>query len=207
MECLFIDDGSPDGTSEIITKNEYFNSKVFLINRESKKGYASACIEGFKWTFDKDYNFIIQMDADFSHSFEDLINLQEYAINYDLVIGSRYIDGGKTLGWNLFRTYLSKYANVFARLMTRSDIRDLTSGFRIYSAKIIEKINFEEINSEGYGFLVEVLDKIIHKNFSIKEVPITFNDRKFGESKMSGSVIYDGIKTTIKIGYKNYKLN
>ena len=91
--------------------------------------------------------------------------------------------------------------------MTRSDIRDLTSGFRIYSAKIIEKINFEEINSEGYGFLVEVLDKIIHKNFSIKEVPITFNDRKFGESKMSGSVIYDGIKTTIKIGYKNYKLN
>lgn len=206
LDCLFIDDGSPDNTAGLISKSKFYNSKVFLINRESKKGYATACLEGFMYGLDKGYDYIIQMDADFSHSISDLEKMIPFSKNYDLVIGSRYTKGGKTLGWGLFRTNLSKYANIFARIMTRSKIKDLTSGFRIYKSTTLKQLNLLDISSEGYGFLVEVLDKVLRSNSLIKEVPITFNDRKFGESKMSYRVILDGIKTTSKIGFRNFKL-
>ena len=207
LHILVVDDGSPDGTSKIVENNSFYNQRTFLINRGSKKGYASACLEGFEWSINNKYDFVIQMDADFSHSIKDLKNMLRYSEEYDLVLGSRYIPGGEIIGWGLLRQILSKYANIVARIMTRSKLKDLTTGFRIYDIRLLKNINLKGLESEGYGFLVEILNLIIKKNKNIKEIPITFNDRKLGESKMSFNVILDAMKTTLKIGFINYIKN
>ena len=204
LDCLIIDDGSPDGTSNIVKSNKNFGNKVFLINRGSKKGYASACVEGFDWAIQKNYHNVVQMDADLSHSVDDLKNLLFVSDKFDLVIGSRYVQGGQIIGWSYFRLILSKYANKFAKFILRTDILDLTSGFRIYKIWILQSIGIKQFRSEGYGFLVEILNEVIHKNYSVKEIPIFFNDRQFGKSKMSIYVIFDGFKNLLRIGLKNY---
>jgi len=204
FDCLYIDDGSPDGTAEIVSQMDSFNKKVFLINRKFKRGYASACIAGFKWGIENNYDYLIQMDADLSHDVNDLKIMVKHLEYFDLIIGSRYIKSGKIIGWGIERKLLSKYANKFARLMTRSKVNDLTSGFRIYKTSIFNSLEIDNMQSEGYGFLVEILDQILGKQFKIKEIPITFNNRKFGKSKMSKKVIVDGIYITIKIGFSNY---
>ena len=206
LNCLIIDDGSPDGTAKIVSEHRLYKKNIFLIDRGSKNGYASACIEGFNWALNQKFETIIQMDADHSHSYTDLEIMLSQFSNTDLLIGSRYIKGGRIVGWGYFRKVLSKSANIFARKMTRSKLNDLTSGFRIYNASIFEKINLNHIHSEGYGFLVEVLNQINNEGFKIKEFPITFNDRERGKSKMSAKVIIDGVKNTIFIGIKNFGL-
>ena len=201
-DIIFVDDNSPDETQNIIKQLKKFNTSIFLIGREGKNGYASACIEGFLYGLKNEYDYIIQMDADLSHSAEDLEKLIELSEENDLVIGSRYIKNGRTSGWGLSRNLLSRTANIFSKFYLKQDIRDLTSGFRVYRAEILQIVELEQLKSEGYGFLVEILYKISKFTNKIKEVPIHFNDRKFGQSKMNSKIIFEAIKLVIFLPFK-----
>tara|TARA_X000000368_G_C23011590_1_gene703737 strand:+ start:195 stop:896 length:702 start_codon:yes stop_codon:yes gene_type:complete len=202
VDVVFIDDNSIDRTGEIIKSNLYFNKKYFLIKREMKMGYASACIEGINFGINNKYKTIVQMDADLSHSVKDLNNLLKTSKTSDVVIGSRYVDGGKIVGWGSFRKYLSYFANLTCKQLLKMEISDFTSGFRVYDAKVFSEINLENIKAEGYSFLVEVIYKIYLKNFSITETAILFNDRKYGSSKLDKKVIFESIINLIKISTK-----
>lgn len=201
-DIIFVDDNSPDETQNIIKQLKKFNTSIFLIGREGKNGYASACIEGFLYGLKNEYDYIIQMDADLSHSAEDLEKLIELSEENDLVIGSRYTKNGRTSGWGLSRILLSRIANIFSKFYLKQDIRDLTSGFRVYRAEILQIVELEQLKSEGYGFLVEILYKISKFTKKIKEVPIHFNDRKFGQSKMNSKIIFEAIKLVIFLPFK-----
>lgn len=201
-DIIFVDDNSPDETQNIIKQLKKFNTSIFLIGREGKNGYASACIEGFLYGLKNEYDYIIQMDADLSHSAEDLEKLIELSEENDLVIGSRYTKNGRTSGWGLSRVLLSRIANIFSKFYLKQDIRDLTSGFRVYRAEILQIVELEQLKSEGYGFLVEILYKISKFTKKIKEVPIHFNDRKFGQSKMTSKIIFEAIKLVIFLPFK-----
>ena len=139
------------------------------------------------------------MDSDFSHRIEDLLPMCELSKSYDLVIGSRYVNGGNIIGWGLYRKFLSKYANVFAKNITNSNINDLTTGFRIYSKNLINSIDFQNIESNGYSFLVEIIHRINKDNYKIVEYPITFVDRQIGKSKMSLNIIFESFIRLLKI--------
>lgn len=199
---LVVDDSSPDNTGKLVQSHKLFNKSLYLIERSENKGYAPSCIEGMKYGINNQYLNIIQMDADFSHSPDDLINMLSYSQNYDLVIGSRYIDGGATSGWGLGRILLSKIANLFANNYLKFSVKDSTSGFRIYKTEVLKKIDFTKFKSEGYGFLVQILFTLYKNKISIKEVPIHFNDRKFGTSKMDLSIIIEAIKLVIMLRMK-----
>ena len=200
---LVVDDSSPDNTGKLVQSHKLFNKSLYLIERNENKGYAPSCIEGMKYGINNQYSNIIQMDADFSHSPEDLINMLSYSQNYDLVIGSRYVDGGATSGWGLGRILLSKIANLFANNYLKFSVKDSTSGFRIYKTEVLQKIDFTKFKSEGYGFLVQILFTLCKNKISIKEVPIHFNDRKFGTSKMDLSIIIEAIKLVIVLRLKS----
>ena len=202
-DIIFVDDNSSDETQNIIKKHAQFNTSVFLIGREGKKGYASACIEGILYGLKNKYDYIIQMDADLSHSAEDLEKLIKLSEVNDLVIGSRYVENGKTSGWGLRRVLLSRIANMFSKFYLKQDINDLTSGFRVYKAEILQSVKLEKLKSEGYGFLVEILYRISKVTNKIKEVPIHFNDRKFGQSKMNSRIIFEAIKLVILLPFKS----
>lgn len=143
------------------------------------------------------------MDADLSHSGDDLNKLIKLSTSQDLVIGSRYIPGGKTTGWGFSRVMLSKIANLFSKFYLRQKINDLTSGFRVYNSKILNNVNLKKLQSEGYGFLVEILYNISKITKDIEEVPIHFNDRKFGQSKMSFKIIIEAVKLVLFLPFKN----
>ena len=202
VDVVFIDDNSIDGTDQTIENNIYFDKKFYLIKRKSKLGYASACIEGINFGINNKYETIVQMDADLSHSIADLKNLLNTSHKSDVTIGSRYVEGGNIVGWGPFRKYLSYIANLTCRKLLRIEISDFTSGFRVYDAKVFSEINLLNITAEGYSFLVEVIYKIYLKNFSISEVPILFNDRKYGSSKLDKKVIFESIINLIRISTK-----
>ncbi len=202
VDVVFIDDNSTDGTDQTIENNIYFDKKFYLIKRKSKLGYASACIEGINFGINNKYETIVQMDADLSHSITDLKNLLNTSHKSDVTIGSRYVEGGSIVGWGPFRKYLSYIANLTCRKLLRIEISDFTSGFRVYDTKVFYEINLMNITAEGYSFLVEVIYKIYLKNFSISEVPILFNDRKYGSSKLDKKVIFESIINLIRISTK-----
>ena len=202
VDVVFIDDNSIDGTDQTIENNIYFDKKFYLIKRKSKLGYASACIEGINFGINNNYETIVQMDADLSHSIADLKNLLNTSHKSDVTIGSRYVEGGNIVGWGPFRKYLSYVANLTCRKLLKIEISDFTSGFRVYDAKVFSEINLMNITAEGYSFLVEVIYKIYLKNFSISEVPILFNDRKYGSSKLDKRVILESIINLIRISTK-----
>ena len=199
FHIIIIDDNSPDDTFNIVKNHKKFGQNLFGILRTSNRGYGVSVIEGFKYSIEHNYEYIVQMDSDFSHRVEDLLPMCNLAEEYDLIIGSRYVNGGKIMGWGLFRRALSKYANKFAKKVTKSNVNDLTTGFRIYSKNLIQVINFQNIESNGYSFLVEIIAKIPDEKFKITEYPITFNDREFGKSKMSFKIIFESFINLLKI--------
>mgnify|MGYP001192142245 FL=1 len=199
FHILVVDDNSPDKTFNIVEKNKSYGKNLFAILRKKNRGYGKSVIEGFKYGIEKNYDYIVQMDSDFSHRIEDLLPMCKLSKNYDMVIGSRYISGGKVNGWGLYRKFLSKYANVFAKIITNSDINDLTTGFRIYSINLINSIDFQSIKSNGYSFLVEIIHRIDKDNYKIVEYPITFVDREVGKSKMSLKIIFESFFRLLKI--------
>ena len=199
FHIIIIDDNSPDDTFNIVKNHKKFGQNLFGILRTSNRGYGVSVIEGFKYSIEHNYEYIVQMDSDFSHRVEDLLPMCNLAEEYDLIIGSRYVNGGKIMGWGPFRRALSKYANKFAKKVTKSNVNDLTTGFRIYSKNLIQAINFQNIESNGYSFLVEIIAKIPDEKFKITEYPITFNDREFGKSKMSFKIIFESFINLLKI--------
>ena len=198
LSLLVIDDNSPDGTSEIVSRYVKESDRVFLIKREKKLGIGSAYREGFNWAIENNYEFAIEMDADFSHQFSDLDNLLSCKTEHSVVVGSRYISGASTVGWSYFRKTLSRSANYLAKICSVNDINDMTSGFRIYPTKILKKVDYNKSQSNGYSFQIEMTIKVIKHNFKIVEVPITFVERELGKSKMDKLIVFEAIVLLLK---------
>lgn len=194
LSLLIIDDNSPDGTADIVLSNMKKNTNIHLISREQKLGLGTAYLEGFEWFLDSDYDFCVQMDSDFSHTFKDLEKLLKYRKTADLIIGSRYVPGGSTKGWSIYRRLLSKYANILSKTVLNSNIRDLTGGFKILNRKVIAEILNSKPTSNGYTFQIEVNNFIEKKGFKIIEIPITFVERELGKSKMSNKIVVEAVK-------------
>ena len=202
LSLLVVDDNSPDGTAKIVESNFENYQNLHLLKREGKLGLGSAYIEGFKWFLNSNYSNCLQMDGDFSHSFNDLRSILDKAPDADLIIGSRYIDGGSTVGWSIERRLLSKYANILSRTILRSKINDLTGGFNLLSKEVVGEIINLGPSSNGYTFLMEVKNLIEKKGFKIKEVPITFVERESGKSKMNNQIVFEAIKFLLKNIFK-----
>ena len=202
LSLLVIDDNSPDGTADIVLSNMKKNINLHLISREKKLGLGTAYVEGFEWFLNSDYDFCVQMDSDFSHTFEDLVGLLKYIENADLIIGSRYVPGGSTKGWSTYRRLLSKYANILSKTILNSHIKDLTGGFKILSRKVIEEIVKSKPKSNGYTFQIEVNNLIEKKGFKIIEIPITFIERELGRSKMNNQIVVEAVKYLLKNIFK-----
>ena len=198
LSLLIVDDSSPDGTGEIVKENMLENKNLYLIERNEKLGLGTAYIAGFKWFMKSKYKYCVQMDCDFSHRFEDLDKVLKDKDVFDLTIGSRYISEGGTEGWSYSRKNLSKYANMLSKLVLKSNINDLTGGFKCFKKEVIYEILKFQPTSNGYTFQIEVNNFVESKNFKIKEVPITFIERESGVSKMNYGIIYEAVKFLLK---------
>lgn len=195
-DILVVDDNSPDGTSQKIkdlVKSQNLNNKVYGLDRKKKEGLGKAYIAGFKWALLKNYDKIITMDADFSHHPKYLTKLLKESEKYDVIVGSRYIKGGKVVGWSWGRYLNSRGANIFTRAILGLKLKDVTAGYKCYSARFLRAINFNDLVSPGYAFQVEMLNLAQEGPFSIKEIPITFTDRRVGQSKISGELYRSAI--------------
>lgn len=188
---LVIEDGSPDGTGAIVKKlQEEFPQRLFMIERTGKLGLGTAYITGFKWSIDREYDYIFEMDADFSHNPQDLPRLYEACANggADLAIGSRYCNGISVINWPIGRVIMSYYASVYVRTILGMKVFDTTAGFKCYRRKVLETIDLDKIKMKGYGFQIEMKYTTFRLGFNITEVPIIFVDRKEGTSKMSSGI-------------------
>ena len=206
FDILVVDDNSPDGTANIVkTLIKEFSKQIFLEERKGKLGLGTAYIHGFKWALKKDYDFIFEMDADFSHDPQDLIKLYE-ACNtqgYDVAIGSRYKTGVNVVNWPMSRVLLSWLASKYVRFITGMKICDTTAGFICYKRAVLEKINLDKIHFVGYAFQIEMKFKAYLSKFKIIEVPVIFTDRTKGESKMSGGIISEAIFGVMTMKFKS----
>ena len=193
---LIIDDGSPDGTAEIVESLQKEFSNLFLIKRQKKLGLGSAYRLGFTWGLERGYEVFIEMDSDMSHRVRDLLKMLELkhaTPNTSLIIGSRWIKGGSTENWSKSRKLLSRTANLYVRIMLGMGVKDATAGFRIYSAEILRQIDLASIKSEGYSFQIEMTREVHRLGGSIIEVPITFREREQGVSKMSKKIVREAM--------------
>lgn len=196
FHILVVDDNSPDKTfDKVRTLQTEFPDRLFLEVRTKKSGLGTAYVHGFKWALAKDYEFIYEMDADFSHNPNDLEKLHDscHLAGADLAIGSRYVTGVNVVNWPLSRVLLSYFASVYVRMITGMKIMDTTAGFICYHRKVLESINLDNIKFIGYAFQIEMKYRAFSKNFILHEVPVIFTDRTKGESKMSGSIIKEAI--------------
>ena len=206
ISILVVDDNSPDGTSskvkEVISK---YNNKLNLISRESKMGLGTAYLKGFNWAINNDFNYIISMDADFSHNPSDINRLYDSCVNEknDICIGSRYVEGINVVNWPLQRIILSYFASLYVRLITRMKIMDPTSGFVCYSVTSLQKLDLSEIRFNGYAFQIEMKFKLFLKRLRLEEIPIIFTDRKFGKSKLNSSIIGEAVLGVILMKIKS----
>ncbi|MCM1152691.1 MAG: polyprenol monophosphomannose synthase [Muribaculum sp.] len=202
FDVLVIDDGSPDGTAKAVMQkmNEY-PGRVFLEQRTGKLGLGTAYIHGFKWALDKGYDYIIEMDADFSHNPDDLTKLYHECKdrNADVAIGSRYISGVNVVNWPMGRVLMSYFASAYVRFITRMKLRDSTAGFVCYRRNVLETINLDKVEFKGYAFQIEMKFTAWKKNFKIVEVPIIFINRQLGESKMNSSIFGEAVFGVIKL--------
>jgi dolichol-phosphate mannosyltransferase len=188
IDVLVIDDGSPDGTADIVRSH-----KVEVVERAGKQGLGSAYRTGFSIAIERGYTYVIEMDADGSHQIKDLETMMEWIGSADLLIGSRWVSDGSIENWSKFREYLSKSANVYANLLLSLGVRDTTSGFRIYTSALLKKMEIATIRSEGYCFQIEMTRRAISRGGSIAEVPITFIERAHGKSKMSFAIALEAV--------------
>ena len=204
VSVLIVDDNSPDGTGKVVEDITKINKKINLMKRNEKLGLGSAYRDGFKWGLDKGYSYLLEMDADFSHRFEDLVKILEASSSADMIIGSRYIEEGGSIGWDTRRKMLSSFANKLSKFLLKTKINDMTSGFRCYSNRALSEMRYETTKSDGYAFQVEMSARAVQKQLSIKEVPIIFNERRLGNSKMSKKIVYEAFLYLVKNGLKRW---
>ncbi len=200
-----MDDGSPDGTADIVKSLQTeFPQQLHLLQRSGKQGLGTAYIAGFKYGLTKGYDFIFEMDADFSHNPEDLPRLYSACANdgADLSIGSRYVKGGKVADWPLNRILMSYFASIYVNIVLWMGVRDCTAGFKCYKRKVLETINLDNIKFIGYAFQIEMKYTAWRHGFKIKEVPITFIDRELGNSKMSMGIFKEAFWGVLKMRFK-----
>jgi len=188
---LVIDDNSPDYTAKIVIQLQKKYKNLYLANRSEKQGLGTAYCYGFKWALERDYDYIVQIDADLSHNPKDVPRMVELLNEYDLVIGSRYCDGISVVRWPLRRLILSYFANSYSRFITGVKLTDLTAGFKAWRREVLENINLDNIRSQGYAFQIEMNFHAERKGYKIYEHPILFIDRTIGESKMSRSIMIE----------------
>ena len=202
FHVLIVDDNSPDQTAQkVIALQKEFPEALFLENREKKAGLGTAYVHGFKWALQRNYSFIFEMDADFSHNPDDLEKLYDACSTEgaDISIGSRYVTGVNVVNWPLSRVLLSYFASVYVRIITGMKIMDATAGFICYKRVVLEKINLDRIKFIGYAFQIEMKYRAFASHFIIKEVPVIFTDRTKGQSKMSSSIIKEAIFGVISL--------
>ncbi len=193
IDILVVDDNSPDGTGKLVKNKMEESNRIHIIERQGKMGLGTAYLAGFKYALDHGYDYIMEMDADFSHNPEEIPNFLKYIKEYDVVLGSRYIKGVNVVNWPLKRLLLSYFANLYTRIITGMDVKDATGGFKCFRATALSKINFDEVKSNGYSFQIEMTYRLWKKGAKVKEIPIIFVDRLEGESKMSKKIVYEAI--------------
>lgn len=188
---LVIDDGSPDGTSQLVAERRTVDERVHLITRSGKLGLGTAYCAGFAYALEQGFDVILQMDADFSHDPKDLLRLLDDIQSYDLVIGSRYIQGVNVINWPMSRLLLSWFANLYTRIITGMPVADATGGFKCFRSDVLGKIDLTKIRSNGYAFQIEMNYKAWRSGARVHEIPIIFMDRVHGVSKMSKNIVYE----------------
>jgi dolichol-phosphate mannosyltransferase len=207
FHILVVDDNSPDGTGDKVKSllND-FKDQLFLLERKFKTGLGTAYIDGFQWCLKKEYEYIFEMDADFSHDPKDLIKLYEacHLNGADLSIGSRYVEGVNVVNWPMSRVLMSYGASKYVRFITRMPICDTTAGFVCYKRKVLETINLKSIKFVGYAFQIEMKFKAYLQKFKIHEVPVIFTDRRKGKSKLSGGIIWEAIFGVLTMKFKSF---
>jgi len=194
VEVLIVDDGSPDGTGEIVVEMQKTEARLHLMRRAGKLGLGTAYIAGFKWGLARDYAIIMEMDADFSHDPKEIPNFLKAIEEADLVLGSRYTDGAvRVVNWPLSRLVLSKGASLYVRIITGMPVMDPTGGFKCFRRQVLEAIPLDGIRSNGYAFQIEMSYQTWMRGYRIREIPITFTDRLAGKSKMSGRIVREAL--------------
>ena len=203
IDILIVDDNSPDGTAGFIEKEMQTNSRIHLIKRPSKQGLGTAYIAGFKYALQNNYDYIFEMDADFSHDPNEILKFLVEIKNADLVIGSRYVTGVNVINWPMRRLLLSWFANLYTSFITGMPVHDATGGFKCFKRKVLESINFDKVRSNGYAFQIEMNFKAWKNGFKVKEIPIIFVDRVKGKSKMSKKIVREAVTMVWKLRVKS----
>ncbi|UCE04353.1 MAG: polyprenol monophosphomannose synthase [bacterium] len=193
LDILVVDDNSPDGTAAIVEKISQSEPKVHLLKRPGKAGLGTAYVAGFKYALERDYDYVFEMDADFSHDPDEIPNFLQAIKKYDLVIGSRYKCGVNVVNWPLTRLVLSVGANKYTQIITGLPVKDCTGGYKCFRREVLKAIDLDKIDSDGYSFQIEMNFKAWKKGFKIGEIPIVFTDREAGSSKMSKKIIREAV--------------
>jgi len=206
-DMLFVDDNSPDGTGRLADALVEKNDRIHVLHRTSKDGLGRAYLAGFKWALERDYKFVMEMDCDFSHDPNEIPNFRDAVIGgKDLVLGSRYVGGIRILNWPLSRLMLSRGAGIYVQLITGMPFTDPTGGFKCFRREVLESYDFGKVKANGYGFQIEMTHKAWMKGFQIGEIPIVFEDRQEGTSKMSGNIVYEALwvvwALTVRNGFR-----
>jgi len=199
IQALVVDDGSSDGTADLVRTMMNGDQRVHLIQRPTKMGLGTAYVTGFKYALQNSFDYIFEMDADFSHDPAEIPNFLEKIKDFDLVIGSRYTNGVRVLNWPIQRLFLSYFANVYTRVVTGLPLHDATGGFKCYRKRVLQSIDLDQIKSNGYAFQIEMSYKAWKKGFRLVEIPIVFLDRRSGVSKMSKSIVGEALFVLMKL--------
>ncbi|HEX7309506.1 polyprenol monophosphomannose synthase [Lentzea sp.] len=202
VHVLVVDDGSPDGTGQLADEMAAADDRVHVMHRTEKAGLGAAYVAGFQWALDRNYGVICEMDADGSHAPEQLHRLLDALPQADLVLGSRWVPGGEVVNWPAQRKFLSLGGSLYSRLALGANVRDMTGGYRAFRADTLRKLNLASVASAGYCFQIDLLWRTIELGFRVREVPITFLEREFGESKMSGNIVREALLRVTKWGLR-----
>jgi dolichol-phosphate mannosyltransferase len=204
VAILFVDDNSPDGTGKLADALSEKHERVHVLHRTTKDGLGRAYIAGFKWALDRDFQYVMEMDCDFSHDPAEIPNFRDKMMEgYDLVLGSRYVGGIRVLNWPMSRLLLSRGAGIYVQLITGMPFSDPTGGFKCFRRKLLQAYELDNVRANGYGFQIEMTHRAWIRGFRIGEVPITFEDRQMGTSKMSGNIIYEALWVVWTLALRN----
>ena len=203
LDLLIVDDNSPDGTGKLADQLAAKHSVIHVLHRPEKNGLGRAYLAGFKWALEREYEFIFEMDGDFSHNPDDIPKLLEAAHDADLVLGSRYVNGIRIINWPLRRLMLSKFAANYVQIITGMPLTDPTGGYKCFRRRALQAIDLDQVRSNGYSFQIEVTHKIWRQGLKVVEVPIIFTDRFLGKSKMTGKIVREALIMVWRLLFQN----